>query len=312
MHYIKKLIKSLLRHKIYINFSPTSYIPSFTINISFLSAFLISIIFIVFISFSMFDYFKTADYYALKIENRILKNKIDKILVTARESLDYLNFAKRTSKQIAKITDSDINKESSLNGIGGPQYSESLKLRNIIENIDYSKLDEKEIINAYDNIKNESQQLLTNYNELLNYITTKLNHQKSLPSDWPVIGNITSPYGYRIHPFTLSYDFHSGVDIANKPGSDIHVTADGVVRYTGWAMGYGLCVIVDHGFGYSTLYGHLSQSLVKDGEVVKRGEVIAKLGSTGTSTGPHLHYEVWEYGSTKNPSKFLHNTIAKR
>jgi murein DD-endopeptidase MepM/ murein hydrolase activator NlpD len=133
-----------------------------------------------------------------------------------------------------------------------------------------------------------------------------------MPAGWPVYGNITSPYGYRIHPFTLSYDFHSGVDIANQPGSDVKVTADGVVRYTGWAMGYGLCVIVDHGFGYSTLYGHLSQSMVNNGEIVKSGQVIARLGSTGTSTGPHLHYEVWEYGVTRNPAKFLQNTLAKK
>ncbi|MEF3279714.1 MAG: M23 family metallopeptidase [Elusimicrobiota bacterium] len=304
---MKKFLKSLLRHKIYISFNPTSYIPSFTINFSFLSFIIIAIFVIIFISFSMFNHFKDIDYYALKIENSILRNKINKIMVVAEESLDYLEFVKKTESQISRIIGNKNNSEnfSYYKSVGGPSYQQSLKLREALENIDYSKLNEKEVIDVYKTIKSESEERLSGYEEIINYITTKFSRQKSIPKGWPVEGNITSGYGYRVHPFTLSYDFHSGVDIANQPGVNIKATADGVVRYTGWAMGYGLCVIIDHGFGYSTLYGHLSQSLVKDGDIVKRGQIIALLGSTGTSTGPHLHYEVWEYGVPRNPIKFM-------
>lgn len=306
--YFKKFIKSLIRHKVYISFHPTAYIPGFTINFSFLSFVLIIVVFFLFISFSLFNHFETVDYYALKVENIILKNKIRNIIINAKEGLDYLEFVKRTENQISKL----IGKRKFLDDIyynksavGGPSYIEEKKLKNILENLDYSKIDDTQISESYNTIKTESQKILSSYEDIINYITNKINHLKSLPAGWPVIGNITSGYGYRLHPFTLSYDFHSGVDIANEPGTPVKSTADGVVRYTGWAMGYGLCVIIDHGFGYSTLYGHLSQSTAKQGDIVKRGQIIGLLGSTGTSTGPHLHYEVWEYGITKNPMSFI-------
>ncbi|MCX7642096.1 MAG: M23 family metallopeptidase [Elusimicrobiales bacterium] len=189
--------------------------------------------------------------------------------------------------------------------IGGPSSSEFFRFANVINKIDYSRLSEKEITDTYRVIKSEAQQRIRDYEKLFNYLTSHISRINSTPKGWPVTGYITSSFGYRIHPFTFSYDFHSGVDIVNTPGIDVKVTADGVVRYTGWAMGYGLCVIVDHGFGYTTLYGHLSQVMVKVGDIIKRGTIIGKLGSTGTSTGPHLHYEVWEYGVPKNPIKYI-------
>lgn len=315
MRFLKGMIKSLLRHRIYVSFHPTSYIPSFSFNLSFFSFILILISIVLFFSFSMFDYLKNVDYYALKIENEMLKSKLNKIIKVADESMEYLDSVKRVQIQLASIIkDNRLNSFNNLSSdlgysrnIGGPTFSQSIRLRNAFERIDYSSLNEKEIIGNYKNIKEEAEKRLSSYEDVINYITTRFNHQRSLPSGWPVKGNITSGYGYRIHPFTLSYDFHSGVDIANEPGSDIRATADGVVRYSGWAMGYGLCVIIDHGFGYSTLYGHLSQSFVREGDVVKKNSVIGKLGSTGTSTGPHLHYEVWEYGSTKNPINYMEN-----
>jgi murein DD-endopeptidase MepM/ murein hydrolase activator NlpD len=244
----------------------------------------------------------------LIIENKILKKKIKNIIETADDSIEYLDSVKRTQNQISKIIgNNEYKRDFTSVNIGGPNSGQSYNLRKAFENLDYSKLNEKEIIDVYKNIKSESEKRLSSYDEVINYITTMFNHTKSVPTGWPVAGNITSGYGYRIHPFTLSYDFHSGIDISNLPGTDIKTTADGIVRYTGWAMGYGLCVIIDHGFGYTTLYGHLSQSLVNQGDVVKRGQIIAKLGSTGTSTGPHLHYEVWEYGITTDPSKFLND-----
>ncbi len=306
MYFLKKLLKSLLRHRIYINFNPTAYLPSFNLNISFLSFIIIFISFSLFISFALITYAEKLDYYALKLENKILKNKLNNIITTAKEGIEYLQWVKRTQIQISKIIKEEKNESRYISSfIGGPSSEESDKLRWMLENINYSKLNETEIISSYKKIKIESHQRLSSYNEILNYITTKFNQTKALPAIWPVSGNITSPFGYRIHPFTLSYDFHSGIDISNNPGAEVKSTADGVVRYTGWAMGYGLCIIIDHGFGYTTLYGHLSQSFVKEGEVIKRGQKIGLLGSTGTSTGPHLHYEVWHYGVPQNPIKFL-------
>lgn len=108
---------------------------------------------------------------------------------------------------------------------------------------------------------------------------------------WPASGPITSPFGYRVHPITGRYRFHSGIDVGIPSGTEVRSAGDGVVVYVGWNGGYGKCVIVDHG-KYRTLYGHLGSYKVKVGDEVKKGDVIALSDNTGDSTGPHLHFEV--------------------
>jgi murein DD-endopeptidase MepM/ murein hydrolase activator NlpD len=124
---------------------------------------------------------------------------------------------------------------------------------------------------------------------------------------WPVPSSsyISSPYGYRIHPITHTRKFHSGIDIAASYGVSIEAANSGTVIYAGWNGGYGNTVIIDHGAGVSTLYAHTSRILVSVGESVKGGEVIAKVGSTGLSTGPHLHFEVRKNGETTNPLNYV-------
>ncbi len=129
------------------------------------------------------------------------------------------------------------------------------------------------------------------------------------PSMWPIYGSIASGFGWRIHPVTGQRAFHTGVDIPSWIGCPVKVTADGVVRETGWDGGYGKVVIVDHGFGYSTVYAHLSRSLVRNRQTVKKGQVIAEVGSTGISTGPHLHYEVLRWQQMVSPTPYLNLTV---
>ena len=123
--------------------------------------------------------------------------------------------------------------------------------------------------------------------------------------NWPVRGTISSPYGYRIHPILKRKILHSGIDIAAPNGTPVKAPAAGEVIYDGWLRGYGRVVVLDHGRGYSTLYAHLSASLVKEGQVVKSGATIAKVGKTGNTTGYHLHFEVRVYGTPENPIKYL-------
>ncbi len=120
---------------------------------------------------------------------------------------------------------------------------------------------------------------------------------------WPVPGvtRITSQYGYRIHPVYKTKKFHSGIDIGAGYGLNIVASADGVVTLATTNGGYGKCIIINHGSGLTTLYGHCSTLLVSKGDSVKKGQVIAKVGSTGVSTGPHLHYEVRVNGATTDP-----------
>ena len=122
---------------------------------------------------------------------------------------------------------------------------------------------------------------------------------------YPVNGKISSPFGYRIHPILKRKILHSGIDIAAPNGTPIKAAAAGEVIYDGWLRGYGRVVVLDHGKGYSTLYGHLSASLVKNGQVVKSGQAVARVGKTGNTTGYHLHFEVRLFGNPTNPTKFL-------
>ena len=123
-----------------------------------------------------------------------------------------------------------------------------------------------------------------------------------IPSIWPTTGEVTSPYGLRWG----GTDFHPGIDIANDMGTPIVATADGVVEYAGWnSGGYGNMVDINHGNGIMTRYGHASQVVVSVGQQVKRGQLIAYMGSTGFSTGPHVHYEVHINGNRVNPISYL-------
>lgn len=124
----------------------------------------------------------------------------------------------------------------------------------------------------------------------------------NVPAIWPTTGVVSSPYGLRWG----GTDFHPGIDIANDMGTPIVATADGLIIYAGWnAGGYGNMVDIDHGNGLMTRYGHASQVLVSAGQYVKRGQVIALMGSTGFSTGPHVHYEVHVNGKQVNPVSYL-------
>ncbi|HIE07364.1 MAG TPA: M23 family metallopeptidase, partial [Desulfarculaceae bacterium] len=115
----------------------------------------------------------------------------------------------------------------------------------------------------------------------------------------------SSRFGYRTSPFTGRRELHKGLDIVNRRGTPVVVTADGEVIFAGYKRGYGKMVIVDHGLDRVTKYGHLSETSVKSGDMVSRGQELGKVGSTGRSTGPHLHYEVVVNGEAVDPADYL-------
>lgn len=125
------------------------------------------------------------------------------------------------------------------------------------------------------------------------------------PSIWPVAGWLSSSYGTRRDPFNGGRDFHPGLDISADHGTPVHATADGLVSAAGWSGNYGNLVVVDHGFGIQTRYGHLSKFSARAGQRVRRGDIIGHVGSTGRSTSPHLHYEILTNGRLTNPLRIL-------
>ncbi len=137
--------------------------------------------------------------------------------------------------------------------------------------------------------------------------------RNAMPSRAPVANSfITSGYGHRADPFGGGGQYHRGIDFDARTGDPVMTVADGVVSYSGWRAGYGNVVEVDHGNGFVTRYAHNSRNTVKVGDLVRTGHEVAKAGSTGRSTGAHVHFEVWENGRVHNPRKFLGEIGAKR
>lgn len=162
----------------------------------------------------------------------------------------------------------------------------SLAIR-IDQSIKESQLREQSVLDLWESLS-ERQSLLT-----------------STPNIRPAKGWFTSRFGYRVSPFTGRSSLHAGLDIAAAPGSPVYAPADGVVTYAGYDESYGKMVTIDHGYGVSTRFGHTSQIYVQVGQKITRWDVIASVGNTGRSTGPHLHYEVRVNGVPRDPSLYI-------
>ncbi|MCG8567444.1 MAG: M23 family metallopeptidase [Desulfobacterales bacterium] len=196
------------------------------------------------------------------------------------------------------------NGSTGLIGIGGiPENSldQEMPLEARHNNLIREMNDQSQQINL------AARQQELDFNHLIQQLEKKKNILAATPSIRPVDGWITSRFGYRKSPFTGKRDFHSGLDIANRPGTKIVATADGKVTYAARKIFIGKLVVLDHGYGKQTKYGHLKKILVKPGQRIKRGDVIGLLGNTGRSTGPHLHYEVRINGAAVNPLKYILN-----
>ncbi len=148
--------------------------------------------------------------------------------------------------------------------------------------------------------------LLTSYSSRASFAVLDGAYQDDdIPSLWPVRGRITAGFGERMDPFTGEDEFHKGVDIAASTGTPVRVSANGILLHAGPEGTYGIEALIDHGYGVSTKYAHLSALYVKVGEEVARGQVIGAVGVTGRTTGPHLHYEVLVHGQAVNPAAYL-------
>lgn len=163
-----------------------------------------------------------------------------------------------------------------------------------------------------DRLTGNPEQLLQREEHLerqLGVVEQRLSEQQLLlshtPSIAPVVGVITDGFGPRIDPITRQAAFHDGLDISAAYGTPVKAPSEGLVVFADREAGYGRVVKINHGYGFVTVYGHLDRILVKEGQRVKRGDVIARVGMTGRTTGPHLHYEVWKDGEKQNPLHYI-------
>lgn len=172
----------------------------------------------------------------------------------------------------------------------------------------------KKLHQRLDNMENQSKIQQKSYEKLIVMAKNKSKMLASIPAIQPVsnknLRRIASGFGYRIDPIYRTRKMHKGLDFSAPTGTKIYATGDGVIKKVKRARwGYGTHVVIDHGYGYTTLYGHMSRASVKKGQRVKRGQQIGLVGSTGKSTGPHLHYEVAKNGIQVNPIGYFYNDL---
>jgi len=262
------------------------------------------------------------DYYQLK-QIAFDNDRMGKVIAVQDDELESqrgqvqafakeIEVLKEQVRSLAKLEDqvrliADIEKtgnSSGLIGIGG--IPENDLIHDIPLETRHSNLI-REMHRQVDQVHTAADRKTIDFNDLIKKLETKKNFLAATPSIKPVNGWITSRFGYRKSPFTGKRNFHSGVDISNRKGTKIIATANGKITFAGRKMYYGNLITIDHGYGKATKYAHLKKILVKRGQKVKRGDVIATLGNTGQSTGPHLHYEVRINGAPVNPLKYILN-----
>jgi murein DD-endopeptidase MepM/ murein hydrolase activator NlpD len=226
-----------------------------------------------------------AKFNLMQVENRQLKDENDQV----RNNLDRLQgriaVIETTSRKLAEVSGIARNEDVSLNvGSGGPTGT--------------SGRDLNEIEQATVALEREIREI----KEVVDRDQVRLS---STPDGWPVRGYITDGFGGRWNPIGDGYESHSGLDIATTFGTAIESTADGIVIFAGSYAGYGNVVVIDHGYGITTRYGHMSRIDVAVGARVHRGMQVGAVGSTGRSTGPHCHYEVRLHDRPVNPLNYL-------
>jgi len=161
------------------------------------------------------------------------------------------------------------------------------------------------LLTKLDKLSAEATRQEQSLQELQAYFSGQKSLLASVPSIWPTRGWVTSDFGSRVDPYTSERVMHAGIDIAGPHGKEVIAPSDATVVFAGLEGGYGNVIVLDHGYGIKTRFGHLAAVNVKPGQRVKRGDMIAAMGNTGRSTGPHLHYEVRVNGIAQNPRKFI-------
>lgn len=193
--------------------------------------------------------------------------------------------------------------QPALLGVGGPEGGPGQTVEDAFQG-DRERLIEK-MFNDLQQIEREMATRQQSFEQLRGFLEQQKSRLAATPSIWPVRGWLTSGYGLRVSPFTGNRQLHEGIDVAGPRGLPVLATADAIVTFSGKLAGFGNAVVLNHGFGFKTFYAHNETNKVRVGQTAKRGQIIATLGSTGYSTGPHLHYEVLVNDAPVNPMKYI-------
>ena len=241
----------------------------------------------------------------LRRESKVRKVQAEKIAAQMKNLESEMARLGRFEKKLRVITaleDSPQNSAKSL-GVGGAYGLSSYSLTTSLAH--ESKALANRLSNNLGHLTTQAKIKVISLQELDHFFKNQKSFLQSTPSIWPTRGWVTSGFGYRKSPFTGLREKHEGWDIGARSGAAVRATADGMITVAGRERGYGKLIEVDHGYGVVTRYGHNSKNLIKVGSKVKRGQIVALVGNTGRSTGPHLHYEVLVNGVPANPKNYI-------
>jgi murein DD-endopeptidase MepM/ murein hydrolase activator NlpD len=243
---------------------------------------------------------------SLKKENRELKNKLVEVANNYNQLRGGIDSLIMLNKELRLASNLEIvSPEEYLVGVGGSDNNYYVSGLAGVLSPDLSNA-----LTVVDELTRKLEFEKEQYREISNQFEYNKDLYECIPAIKPVDGNYAySSYGMRMHPILKQRRFHSGIDIIVDTGTPIYATGNGRVIFVGRRGGYGLEIVIDHGFGYRTVYAHLSKQLVKRGQKVLRGELIGKSGNTGLSSGPHLHYEVHHKGAKLNPVDFFFDDV---
>jgi murein DD-endopeptidase MepM/ murein hydrolase activator NlpD len=269
--------------------------------------FLVSTV-VVLLGFYAYNHFFNSykDLADLRKENSTLKKKIS----------DITEQYKHLDEQLQKLitTNNDLRIAANLPPLSSDERSIGTGGGSFDNFIDFLKTNnKKELESAFSKIDEVSRKFEFEKDNFRSIATALKNNEKlfsALPAIKPCSGVIgTNGFGFRYHPILRINRMHDGIDIITDVGTSVFAPGDGIVDFVGSRNGFGLTIEVNHGFGYRTVYAHLSKTMVKEGMKITRGKLIAKTGNSGLSSGPHLHYEVLHKGINKNPEEFFFDDL---
>jgi len=255
-------------------------------------------------------FFQSPKEYALRKENRAYRQQLSALMNKIEKMETTLNEISVRDDSLYRVMYglSPIPKEQRMVGYGGSDRYYNLR--------GYRNSDQ--IIYAAERLDNLGRKMYVEHKsleKLAKKAELREKRLRSIPAIKPVsvldFRYISSPYGFRFHPKTHRWKKHTGIDIVARYGTPVYATGDGVIKESFRDRYYGNMVIINHGFGYQTLYAHMRKAAVKKGDTVKRGQVIGYVGNTGLSTGTHLHYEVIKNGYRVNPKRFFSNDLSQ-
>ena len=241
----------------------------------------------------------------LRRESKIRKIQVEKIAVQIKDFESDMTRLGRFEEKLRVITALEDSPQAVTKnwGVGG---SYGLSSHSLTTSLAYdARALANKLSSDLKHLTTQAKIQTISFQELDHFFKNQKSFLLATPSIWPTRGWVTSGFGHRKSPFTGLREKHEGWDIGARSGSAIRSTADGLVSVAGREYGYGKLIEIDHGYGVVTRYGHNSKNLVKVGNRVKRGQIIALVGNTGRSTGPHLHYEVLLNGVPTNPKNYI-------